>query len=165
MTNRTRLALVAAVSACAVGLHAGQDAPRSQPTSFEAASVKPNTSGDPGTSIRRQPGGRFNAVNAPLRALITLAYQLQGFQLVGAPDWAANERFDIVAKIEGDPPPMPPGSPSDPMILAVRALLADRFKLVVHRETRQLDIYALVTASPDGKPGRGLRQTTQDCPP
>jgi len=164
MTNRTLVAIVAVVSTCAVGLHAGQDPRPSQPTTFEAASIKPNTSGDPGSSVRRQPGGRFNAINAPLRQLIQLAYQLQGFQLVGAPEWVGQERFDIVAKIEGDPPPMPPGSPDDPMVLAVRALLADRFKLVVHRETRQLDIYALVMARPDGKPGRALRQTTQDCP-
>ncbi len=164
MTNRAFAVAVAVVSTGAVGLHAGQDPPTPPPTSFEAASVKPNRSGDPDSSVRRQPGGRFNTVNAPLRSLITLAYQLQGFQLVGAPDWVGNERFDIVAKIEGDPPPMPPGSPSDPMILAVRALLAERFKLVVHRETRQLDIYALVVATPDGKPGRALRQTTQDCP-
>lgn len=83
MTKRSLVANAAVVFACAVGLDAGQNAPASQPTSFEAASVKPNTSGEPGTSIRRQPGGRFNAVNAPLRSLITLAYQLQGFQLAG----------------------------------------------------------------------------------
>lgn len=164
MTNRAVVALLAVVSTCAVALHAGQDPRPPQPTTFEAASIKPNTSGDPGISVRRQPGGRFNAINAPLRSLILLAHQLQGFQLVDAPDWVATDRFDIVAKIEGDPPPTPPGSPNDPMVLAVRALLAERFKLAVHRETRQMDIYALVMARPDGKPGRALRPTTQDCP-
>ena len=54
------------------------------------------------TSARRR--------NMPLRALITFAYQLQPFQLVEDPSWIRNENFDIVAKMEGDPPPVPPGT-------------------------------------------------------
>jgi uncharacterized protein (TIGR03435 family) len=46
---------------------------------------------------------------------------------------------------------------------AMRALLADRFKLVMHKETRELDIYALVMARPGGKPGPALKPTTTDC--
>ena len=128
------------------------------PVSFEAASIKPNTSGDSNRVIRRQPGGRFNAVNVPARFLITFAYQLQAFQLVDAPDWLGNKRFDIIAKMEGDPPPVPPGSGPDQMMLAMRELLADRFKLVLHKETRELDIYALAMARPGGKPGRHSSQ-------
>jgi hypothetical protein len=64
------------------------------------------------------------------------------------PDGVGDERFDIVAKMEGDPAPVMPGSGPDPMMLAMRRLLADRFKLAVHRETRELDIYALVMAAP-----------------
>src|SRR5512134_2391782 len=70
--------------------------------SFEVASVKPNKSGDMRVMFGMQPGGRFTATNAPLAALIRQAYQLQSFQLVGAPDWINDERFDIVAKAEGD---------------------------------------------------------------
>jgi bla regulator protein blaR1 len=133
------------------------------PLMFEAASVKPNKSGEQGSSIRRQPGGRLNATNFPLRALITFAYQLQPFQLVGDPAWIRNENFDIVAKMEGDPPPVMPGTGPDPHMVAMRTLLAERFKLVVHRETREMDIYALVLARADGKPGPALKPTTQDC--
>lgn len=154
--------LVAALLCSSVGLAHAQTP--DGPTSFEAVSIRPNRSGDPGVSIRRQPGGRFNTVNAPIRSLITLAFQIQGFQLVNDPDWISDDRFDIVAKMDGDPPPMPPGSPNDPMVLAVRAMLADRFKLATHRETREMDIYALVMARPDGKPGPALRPSTQDCP-
>ena len=91
---------------------------------YEAASVKPNKSGDQGSSIRRQPGGRLSATNMPLRALITFAYQLQPFQLVGDPSWIRTENFDIVAKMEGDPPPVPPGQGPDPHMVAMRTLLA-----------------------------------------
>jgi uncharacterized protein (TIGR03435 family) len=130
---------------------------------YEAASVKPNKSGQQGSSIRRFPGGRLQATNMPLRALITFAYQVQGFQLVDDPAWIRNETFDIVAKMEGDPPPVPPGQGPDPHMVAMRSLLADRFKMSVHRETREMDIYALVLARPDGKLGPALKPTTQDC--
>ena len=165
---------LSAVAAAKADVPAAQSSPGSpgqgdpkkgtaQPTTFEAASVRPNKSGELGSRFRREPGGRFTASNVTLRQLITNAYQVQGFQLLNLPDWAGEERFDIVAKLEGNPAPMPPGSPNDPMILAVRALLEDRFKLVTHRETRQLDIYALAMARPDRKPGPSLRSTTQDC--
>jgi uncharacterized protein (TIGR03435 family) len=163
MLKRALTASAIAFSVCAVDLDAGQSPDTASTVSFEAASVKPNRSGDQGSSVRRQPGGRFNATNMPLRALITFAFQIQGFQLVNAPDWVAEERFDIVAKMEGDPPPVMPGSGPDQMMLAARTLLADRFKLVTHRETRELDIYALVIARPDGKLGPALRQSNDDC--
>ena len=114
------------------------------PLYFEAASVRRNTSGEQGQNIRRQPGGRLTATNMTLRSLITFAYQLQPFQLVGDPSWIRTEHFDIVAKMEGDPAPVPPGQGPDPLMLAMRSLLTERFKMAVHRETRELDIYALV---------------------
>jgi uncharacterized protein (TIGR03435 family) len=141
----------------------GQAPDPNVPLYFEAASVRPNKSGEQGSTIRRQPGGRLTATNMPLRALITFAYQLQPFQLVGDPSWIRNENFDIVAKMEGDPAPVPPGQGADPLMLAMRTMLADRFKLVVHRETREMDIYALVVARPDGTLGPKLQKTTTDC--
>jgi len=135
------------------------------PLYFEAASVKPSNPSAQGQGIRRQPGGRFNTINAPLRMLITFAYQIQNYQLVGGPDWIGNERYDIVAKMEGDPPAIVPGSGADHMMLAMRSLMADRFKLVVRRETRQLDIYALTMARPGGKPGPALKPASGDCSP
>lgn len=163
MRRTTLTATIAAVLAWVIGIDAWQEKAVVQPTTFEAASVRPNNSGIPDSTFRRQPGGRFNATNVTVRQIITNAHQIQGFQLIALPDWASEERFDIVAKIAGDPPPMPPGSPNDPMMLAVRALLEDRFKLKVRRETRDLDIYALVLARADRKPGPSLRSSTQDC--
>ena len=111
-----------------------------QSYAFEAASVKPaSPDNPPGQGLSRAPGGRFTAVNVPVRFLILYAYQLQGHQLIDAPDWTANERFDIVAKMEGDPPSIVTSGP-DPMRLATQTLLADRFGLRARRETRELDI-------------------------
>jgi uncharacterized protein (TIGR03435 family) len=135
------------------------------PLYFEVASIKRSDPGSQGQNIRRQPGGRFSTLNMPLRPLIAFAYQIQSYQLVGGPSWLANDRFDIVAKMEGDPPAVIPGTGADHMMLAVRTLLADRFKLVVRRETRELDIYALTMARPGGKPGKALKPASGDCSP
>jgi len=129
---------------------------------FEVASVKPNTSGDGRVMIGMQPGGRYTATNVPLRLLIRNAYQLQDFQLVEAPGWIGSERFDIVAKAAGDPAPSPPGTPG-PLQLMVRALLEERFNLVVHHETREMPIYALVMARDDRAAGPNLRPAAVDC--
>jgi uncharacterized protein (TIGR03435 family) len=164
-TSRLAAGALVALSVAVVSIQQpGAQAPDPKvPATYEAASVKPNTSGGDGSSIRRQPGGRLTATNMPLRALITFAYQVQPFQLVEDPSWIRNEKFDIVAKMEGDPPPVPPGQGLDPHMRAMQTLLAERFKLVMHRETREMDIYALVLARPDGALGPKLKQTTTDC--
>jgi bla regulator protein blaR1 len=138
---------------------------------FDVTSVKPNKTGPGGPSMmQNQPGGRLTATNVPVRLLIQNAYRpLQGFQILGGPAWLATDRFDIVAKASGDLATAmfgAPGSQSNdptPMQLAMRALLADRFKLVVHRETRELPIYALVLARSDKKLGAGIHPSTVDC--
>jgi uncharacterized protein (TIGR03435 family) len=130
---------------------------------FEVATVKLNKSGAPQQFIQRQPGGRITVTNMPARQLITFAYQLAPFQLVGGPSWITSDRFDMVAKLEGDFVFAPGGSGPDPIQLAMRTLLADRFQLKIHRETRELDIYALVMAKPGGAPGAGLKKSDVDC--
>jgi uncharacterized protein (TIGR03435 family) len=162
MTPRLLIAFAAA-GLFALELSAQQPADPNATPSFEVASIKPTETSDGNSFVRRMPGGRFDAHNVASRFLITFAYQLQPFQVVGDPDWVGKDRFDITAKMEGDPPPMPPGAGIDPMMLAVRSLLADRFKLVMHKETRELDVYALVMAKPGGKPGPTLKPSTTDC--
>lgn len=92
----------------------------------------------------------------PLRALITFAYQLAPFQLAGGPSWIGSDRFDVVAKLEGNPPFPPPGQGPNPIQLALRTLMSEHFKLTVHRETREMDVYALVMLKP-ASPGAGLK--------
>src|SRR5689334_19362075 len=109
-----------------------------------------------------QPGGRLTIVNVPLRLLIRNAYQIQDFQLVDAPKWIDDEHFDILAKANGEIPRPTPGNPG-PLQGMMRALLADRFKLVVHHETRDFPVYALQLARTDGRLGPHIHPSTADC--
>jgi uncharacterized protein (TIGR03435 family) len=89
--------------------------------------------------------------------VVRLAYSpIQEF--VGGSDWMNTERHNILAKAEGNPTPAQ-------MRLMLRSLLADRFKLVVHKETREKPAFALVLARPDGKLGPSLRRSEVDCSP
>jgi len=175
-TFKTRFAYVAAALAAvaapasfgvATESHLRAQSPQATPApAFEVASIKPNNSGDGRMMMQLQPGGRFNATNIPLRLLIRNAYQLQDFQIVGGPSWINTERYDIVAKAEdGTPPETPSLDRTGPnrIQLMVRALLAERFQLVVHDETRELPIYALVVARSDGKLGPDLKKSETDC--
>jgi len=159
--------IAAGIAFAAAPLIASQtQAPPSLPQ-FEVASIKPNKSGDNRVMLGVQPGGRFTATNVTARMLIRNAYQLQDFQIVGGPSWLTSDHFDILAKAEGDglgDPFQSPGNgqPSRGQLM-LRALLADRFKLVVHNEDREMPIYALVLARPDGKLGPQLTKSETDC--
>jgi uncharacterized protein (TIGR03435 family) len=122
---------------------------------FEVASVKTNKSGPNMMQVRMLPNS-FNLTNVPLRLIITQAYRLSNYQLVGGPTWLDSERFDIVAKA-------PEGSQPDQTMLMLRGLLAERFKLKVHGETRETQVYALMLARSDGKLGPKLAKSTDDC--
>jgi len=149
--------------ALAIGAVA-QAPPAPERPSFEVASVKANKSGDNRMMFGNQPGGGITVTNMPLRELITFAYEIQEFQLVGAPDWANNERFDIVAKAVVDRPANAPAGPPGPEIrMMMQSLLAERFKLASHHDTRPLPVYALVLARSDGKLGPQLKPSTVDC--
>ncbi len=124
---------------------------------FEVASVKPNKSGDGRVMLSLPPTGRLTATNVPLRLLLQTAFDVQGFQIVGGPSWITSDRFDIVAKT-------PEGAVTPEQVRPMlRALLADRFKLITHTETRDMPIYALVVARPDGKFGPNMKVNPLDC--
>ena len=152
------LVAVAALSVVTFKVAAQIPAPADPPAKFEVASVRENTSGDNKMFMQRLPGGRINAVNMPLAVLLRDAYRLQDSQLVGAPDWISSARYDITAKAEGEiPPPMPGDAPFSPVHLMMQSLLEERFKVAVHRETRELPIYALVLSRSDGRLGPELK--------
>ena len=129
---------------------------------FEVASVKFNNGGENRIALMMQPGGRLTATNVSLKMLIRFSYQVQDFQLVGGPDWMESDRFDILAKAEGEIPPGAPGTVG-PAQLMMRSLLADRFRLQSHMEKREMPTYALVLARSDGRLGPGLTRSTVDC--
>ena len=82
-----------------------------------------------------------------------------GINSSGGPSWIDSERFDVLAKAEGD---LPRG-PDSPLPSMIRALLAERFNLVVHTEKRDLPIYALVIARTDRRTGPQIKPSAFDC--
>ena len=138
-------AALAMVGVSVVGLLAQEP---QRPLTFDVTSVKPNASGQQGGSSKAQPG-RYVGLNVTLKRVIGLAYRpVQEF--IGGPDWINTDRFDIEGSVEGTPT-------QDQMLEMLRSLLADRFKLAVHRETRQMPAYALTLARGDGRLGAELR--------
>jgi uncharacterized protein (TIGR03435 family) len=133
----------------------GEGGPR-----VEAATIKLNTTGRARITFGIQPDGRFTATNIPLRDLIRIAYGFQNFQIVGGPDWIQRDRFDIVATAV-EPSSRLRGRP--PIQMVARALLAERFQLKTHLETRELSGYALVVATTDGRLGPQIRPADADC--
>jgi uncharacterized protein (TIGR03435 family) len=162
--NRLVAGLVVSIAfaASAAAVRAQAPAATSGP-SFEVASVKPsnpNPTGPLGSIPMMLPpvGGRVSATNMPLRLLIRAAYEVQDFQVVGGPSWQLSNKFDIVAKAEDGFT----GSTKD-VLPMMKALLADRFKLKVHTETREMPISALVIARNDKKLGPDIMPSTVDC--
>jgi uncharacterized protein (TIGR03435 family) len=142
---------------------ASAQSPAPTTTPFEVASIKRNTSGG-FIGINVQPNGRLVVTNAPVADMIEVAYQLQPFQLAGAPDWVMRDAYDVMANGEPDTAPLAgAGTPVSPTQLRLRELLGDRFKLRMHMEVRELPIYALMRARADGALGARLEQATIDC--
>jgi uncharacterized protein (TIGR03435 family) len=121
------------------------------PLAFEVASIKPNAANDNRVSMQRAPGGRVMATGISLRMLMRNAYRIQDFQIVGGPDWMSSDRWDVQAKSEENATQ----AQVDEMM---QTLLADRFKLRFHKETRELPTYALVVA----KNGPKLQESQLD---
>jgi uncharacterized protein (TIGR03435 family) len=119
------------------------------------ASVKLNNAVDARGLSEYTPGGRFTATAITIDSLIRSAYRIQGYQLAGAPGWFSTKRYDISAKADENP------APAQQTLL--RALLKDQFKLVVHEETRDMPVFALILARSDGRPGPKLVKSEFDC--
>ena len=88
-------------------------------------------------------GGRYEIRKATMVDLVRMAYGVDPDKVLGGPSWLETDRFDILAKA-------PPGTSPDTVKLMLQAALADRFKLVVHKDTKPLSGYALTVGK--GKP-------------
>jgi uncharacterized protein (TIGR03435 family) len=104
---------------------------------FDAASIKPTQSGPNSSSGITTKTGRLIANNVTLKRCIRGAYNVAEANILGGQKWVDEDRFDIEAKAPG-----PAGDAE--LSIMLRALLADRFHLQMHRETRQLPGYSLV---------------------
>ena len=133
----------------AIGGMVFAQAPAEQRPSFEVASVKPAA---PNTLVKGEPQSRISITpgtlrmqNVTLHEMILTAYGIREDQLSG-PAWLKSAHFDVAAKSEGP-------ADGNQIRLMLQALLADRFKLVTHRETKDLAVLAMVAGKSTSKLG------------
>jgi uncharacterized protein (TIGR03435 family) len=150
---RSSLCLSTAVLA-SCGLF-GQSAANSP--AFEVASVKLSTPAERIIGLSTYPGGRITATNYTLEMLIEEAYSVQRFQISGGPRWIGDDRYSIVAKPPASSkssksnPPYDKAPPNEEQRLMLQTLLADRFHLQLHRETKEGPIYILAMSNKELK--------------
>jgi bla regulator protein BlaR1 len=127
--------------------------------SFEVASVRRSAPDDKAPPITVSQGGGITA-HVTLDTLIMMAYNVKPFQLSGLPRWAESEHYSIAAKPPADYRPKKPGVADEDLAQRIQNLLADRFGLVVHRESPQKPVYVLVVA----KNGPKLKEADTSIP-
>jgi uncharacterized protein (TIGR03435 family) len=143
---------------CALSRTAALAQPAQSPV-FEAASVKPapaQSAGRVWPTVRGGPGtsdaGRITFTNVTLVSVLIRAYDVKVYQVTG-PAWLSSDRYDIAAKI-------PESTNKEQCNLMLQSLLAERFHLVLHHETRELQGYELAV----GKSGPKLRASSEADP-
>jgi uncharacterized protein (TIGR03435 family) len=123
---------------------------------FDVVSIRRNTAGT-NSGFNERPDGGFTVTNATVTGLIRRAYPAElAASIVGVPDWASSERFDVSATSS-----LAQATAAD-KIAMMRAMLADRFKLAAHIEPREQQVYDLVLARGDGRLGSGLKRYEED---
>jgi uncharacterized protein (TIGR03435 family) len=128
------------------------------PPKFEAADVHVSAkTQNPFMQTGPVHGGRYEIKYATMVDLIHLAYGFDSDKVLGGPNWLEMDRFDVRAKLPADSTP-------DTQKLMLQSLLAERFKLVIHKETKPLPAYALVAGK---KPQLKEAEGTEDsgCKP
>jgi uncharacterized protein (TIGR03435 family) len=115
------------------------------PPAFEVASVKPAAPQTDGNRFIRMGGdaGRVDYANVSLKQVLAKAYDVKSYQVTG-PSWLDAERYDIVAKV-------PDGVAKEQVPMMLQALLAERFHMTIHRESKEQSVYALVLGKGDLK--------------
>jgi uncharacterized protein (TIGR03435 family) len=167
MTSVYRVAKVVLAFRAAAGALSLNAQPPASNLKFEVASVKQNKSEDfRNIGMREMPGGKISYANVPLHILIGIAYDVpfQSSRLTGGPDWIRRERYDIEAAApEGAIPPQATARERDMILRSMlQNLLAERFQLVIHGETKELPVYAVII----GKRGLKLEKSgieERDC--
>jgi uncharacterized protein (TIGR03435 family) len=126
--------------------------------SFEVATIKPSKPDDQRKAFIVR-GNEFHIINQPLTQMISFAFDVQAKQVIGLPDWAESDKFDIDGKPDGE------GAPNGKQWkIMIQKLLADRFGLKFHKDKKELSVYVLSVSktgekmtkndsSPNGLPG------------
>ncbi len=131
----------------ATAIFASAQPPSNTAREFEVGSIRPTAPGARGRGVEYAAGGRFTASGMSLSSLIQEAYGIRGFQISGGPDWVRSDLYTITAKAESD-------ANKDQVRVMLQRLLADRFKLTLRRESKEVNVYALVV----GKGGPKLKE-------
>jgi uncharacterized protein (TIGR03435 family) len=140
------LGAVRAQSPAATGASAGAPSPS---PSFDVAAIHPHQPEPHERSHIVDANGSFTTVNVDLKAILQWAFDLPESRIVGGPAWIGSDRWDIAARAANAldmQKTYDPAAAREEKRRMVQALFAERFHLVVHRETRELPIYALVVA-------------------
>jgi uncharacterized protein (TIGR03435 family) len=157
------IAMALAAVVLLVGVISPLRAVQAGPQEFEVASIKKNTLGHGPYSLGAgfEPNGRFHVTNAPLVSLINMAYGLMFQQLDENGFALVNQAFDVDARAPENTMSPDPETSRMQLRVMMQKLLADRFKLAVHKETAEIPLYALVVA----KNGPKLKPTAPnlDC--
>ena len=124
---------------------------------FDVISIKRSARDAVGGGMRNMPDGTMMMVNQPIRSIINAAAPVPVREVVGLPEWANTERYDITAK--------PPAGSIRQRGEMWQTAFAERFKLLAHIEEREVDAYALVVARSDGRLGPQLKPSALDCSP
>jgi uncharacterized protein (TIGR03435 family) len=126
---------------------------------FDVASIKASRSTASWYTVSPVKNGQFTARNITAKQLVAMAYQIDEFRVSGGAKWLDSDRFDVDAKVEAP-------VPSNDLHVPLQSLLASRFQLKVHRDTRELSVLALVVAGKDPKfPPAGHRDCSTDAKP
>jgi bla regulator protein blaR1 len=151
--NLSRRALVQcsiAICAWAAGLGApAQTAGNSAEPVFDVATIRPSMPGAGGATYSFTADGGIKVANGTLKGMMEMAYDVRDFQIVGGPGWTDSESFDVVAKnttVEADSATGNSGSGIQQARLRLRALLGERFRLLIRQESKDLPEYVLTVA-------------------
>ena len=141
-----------------LALAQGSSKPAAVPT-FEVASVKVNKSNERRINVNTvvPASGRLVITGMSVRSVIQVAYGLQTFQLVNNDSPVLNQSIDIEAKTER------PVSSAAQMQQMLQPLIAERFKLAVHREAREMNAFVLTVAAKDGRLGPKMKKSDRSC--
>ncbi len=127
--------------------------------SFEVVSIKPHAPGNDGMSSSST-ATRFTVIGTTTRLLVTDAFDIHDFQLIGGPPWLNTDRYDLEAKMEDGAPTLLSEEGQKQISPRLQSMFIDRFKLKYHRTTQEFPVYELVVQ----KNGPKLQEAKPDEP-